>query len=146
MDNRLSHCHAQYWLMAILCLSLGCQRGFTIVPVKGVVRYHGKPLAFGSVKFQPVNGLAARGDIQADGSFRLTTFEPDDGAVVGNHQVRITCYASEEGRSGGPSDEHTSGKSLIPDRYLSFRTSGLTARVTRSGDNFFEFNLSDADE
>jgi alpha-acetolactate decarboxylase len=39
-------------------------------------------------------GKAAKGEVSEDGSFRLTTFDTFDGAVVGRHRV---SYESPEG-------------------------------------------------
>jgi hypothetical protein len=60
------------------------------VPVKGVVTYKGKPLTRGTVVFEPDSGREAHGGIQPDGSFVLTTFVADDGAMPGTHRVAVT--------------------------------------------------------
>jgi hypothetical protein len=49
-------------------------------------------LAGATVTFLPVNekeGRAAGGRTQADGSFRLTTFKIDDGALPGQYRVTV---------------------------------------------------------
>jgi hypothetical protein len=62
-----------------------------LIPVKGRVAYKGKPLTKGMITFVPDGyGREARGDIQSDGSFVLTTFKPGDGVVAGEHRVTIT--------------------------------------------------------
>ncbi|MEX2308963.1 MAG: hypothetical protein WD738_15285 [Pirellulales bacterium] len=55
-----------------------------------------KPLFQGNVRFAPIAkedgqkvGRPAFGKIQSDGTFRLTTVEPNDGAVVGEHWVTV---------------------------------------------------------
>lgn len=61
------------------------------VPVKGKVTYKGKPLTRGEIMFHPVSGtMFAHGTINGDGSFRLTTFTPGDGAAVGSHRVSLS--------------------------------------------------------
>ncbi|MDG3007833.1 hypothetical protein [Paludisphaera mucosa] len=82
--------------LAAALLAAGCggsssqpPAGIT-VPAKGVVTYKGKPLAQGTVVFEPDAGREAHGAIQADGSFVLTTFAKDDGAVPGLHRVAVT--------------------------------------------------------
>ena len=127
----------------LLLLSLlgGCQRGPKIVPVRGTVTYQGKPLRTGSVIFQPAMGQPASGIIQSDGTFVLSTRKEGDGATVGPHKVKITCY---ESRPQVPGGEPMLGKLLIPDRYIYFDRSGLTAEVVAGNDNNnFTFELTD---
>jgi len=101
----------------------GC--GVRTVPVEGKVLYRGKPLEFGSVMFQPEKGPTARGTIQPDGTFRLSTYREGDGAIPGAHQGQITCF--EQQRPGfAPDPKHEPGlsKPLIPPKYNRFDTSG----------------------
>jgi hypothetical protein len=74
----------------------GCgKESFDVAPVHGVVSVDGKPLFQGKVMFAPMAkgeqnpGKPGWGDIASDGSFRLTTFKKNDGAVVGDHWVTI---------------------------------------------------------
>src|SRR5262245_46771168 len=60
------------------------------VPVKGKVTFKGQPVTQGTVVFEPDGGREAHGEIQPDGSFMLTTFNKDDGAVPGTHRVAVT--------------------------------------------------------
>jgi hypothetical protein len=121
----------------------GCDSGPKVVPVSGKVLYHGKPLQFGTVMFQPPTGQPAIGEIRPDGTFSLSTFRPNDGAVVGKHKVRIACYESQRG--GGPKGpgEQSLGKLLIPQRYTLFDQSGLTAEVREDSNEPFVFELTD---
>lgn len=107
----------------------GCGRRPPLAPVSGRVTLDGKPLEFGSVMIQPSAGPAARGTIRPDGGFTVGTFAPGDGAIVGPATVRVACY--EQQRPGTPAQpgEPTLGKSLIPEKYTQFETSGITATV-----------------
>jgi hypothetical protein len=75
----------------------GCNRSsFELAPVHGKVTIDNKPLFQGKVMFAPVakgngvnSGKPAWGNIQPDGTFRLTTYKNDDGAIVGEHWVTI---------------------------------------------------------
>ena len=59
------------------------------VPVKGTVTYQGKPLTGGTIKFEPEGaGREAYGQIKPDGTYVLSTYKPDDGAVLGPHRRR----------------------------------------------------------
>ena len=62
-------------------------------PVSGHVTRRGQPLTEGTINFQPVEaskGRAATGAIQSDGSYTLTTKDPDDGALAGDYRVIIS--------------------------------------------------------
>src|SRR5438067_1061279 len=70
--------------VALLCLlgAAGCGSG--LYPVRGKVTYpDGKPVTEGMVVFESKSEEArvtARGEIQSDGSFALSTHKPGDGA------------------------------------------------------------------
>jgi hypothetical protein len=97
----------------------------SLLPVKGSVTYKGKPLTKGSIRFEPEGyGRPAKGQIQSDGSFVLTTAAEGDGVVAGSHRVAITGL----------------DKPLANDRalkkYFSLNTSGLTAEVDKEHTEF----------
>ena len=60
-----------------------------------VVFPDGKPMQGGNVEFRAVNKTpagdnpVARGEIQSDGTFELSTFRPGDGAVEGEHLALV---------------------------------------------------------
>lgn len=106
----------------------GCSQTPAVVPVTGKVLYNGKPLPFGTVMFQPEQGQAAQGEIQPDGSFQLSTYGPNDGAVPGHHKVSVRCFSNQKaGADGG--DAGAPGRLLIPQQYTRFGMSGLSADV-----------------
>ncbi|MFO0791362.1 MAG: hypothetical protein U0805_18025 [Pirellulales bacterium] len=140
--GRLSPRAAFIWLA--LCGALvGCKPGdrADVVPVSGKVLLEGQPLKFGSITFQPMRGQPASGTIGPDGSFTLSTYRPGDGAAVGQHRVKITCYTSQDpaAKKDGPSE--SLGESLIPQQYTSSDTSGLTVAVLSGGNGPFVFEL-----
>ncbi len=64
-----------------------------VYPTEGVVLFEGKP-AFGArVTLVPKDGTAGRfqptGTVGHDGTFKLTTFQPNDGAPAGSYRVSI---------------------------------------------------------
>jgi hypothetical protein len=130
--------------LAVLLAAAGCASDrLPTAPVEGKVLYHGKPLEFGGVLVQPTSGPPARGTIQPDGTFRLSTYRDGDGAVLGQHAVQITCYDNQ--RPGGTLDtskEPGVGKSLIPAKYARHDTSG-ERREVRQENNSFTFELTD---
>jgi hypothetical protein len=92
----------------------------------------GKPLAGGRVEFSPVQnalGPAARGQIQPDGSFQLSTYGQNDGTVEGEHVALVVPPLPEGGLEG----MKTIPMPIDP-RFTQFSTSGLKFTVTREPD------------
>jgi hypothetical protein len=118
----------------LVCLA-GCRRGPKIVPVSGKVLYKGNSLTSGVVMFQPDSGPLARGTIEPDGSFRLTTKTAGDGCTVGRCQIRVACTEpqSEDAWARAAEVEPPTAKSLIPRRYAHFGSSGLVEEVREGG-------------
>ncbi len=95
----------RFWLVSGVCLALviGCQRGTGgrpgTVPVAGKVTYKGKPVAGAQVTFMAKQGgaRAAGGTTDPQGNYKLTTFESNDGAVLGAHTVTISKAAPVAG-------------------------------------------------
>ncbi|HTN74543.1 MAG TPA: hypothetical protein VL096_04825, partial [Pirellulaceae bacterium] len=113
--------------VCLFVMLVGCDRGPARAPVRRKVLLDGKPLTFGSVMFQPPGGQPSRADIQADGTFVMDTPGAGPGSVVGPNQIRVTCYSNQDPSAVvDPNREPGAGKSLIPEKYNDFNTSGLT--------------------
>jgi len=102
------------------------------------------------VVFAPDNqGRVAEGTTDANGRFELTTFKPGDGALVAKHGVAVIARGPAKPPAPGspaalmPDEYEAIGEPLIPQKYFTAATSGLTAEVTADGDNSFEFSLTD---
>ena len=99
-----------------------------------VVFSNGTPLKGGWIIFEsPEQGLAARGVIDTNGTFRLGTYEQFDGAVAGKQLVAITPatpdgYDPDKGRANP----------LIHQRFTHMDTSGLEYEVIPDGKNHFK--------
>jgi hypothetical protein len=132
------------WTAGAACVlvSAGCGGDrLATAPAEGKVLYQGKPLEFGYVEFQPEAGPNATAMIEADGTFRLSTYGEGDGAVIGEHRVRISCVETQ--RPGAPpASEGSPTGWLIPEKYGRPAESGLTATVREENDPFV-FELSD---
>jgi hypothetical protein len=104
--------------------------------VSGRVTYQGKPLGFGRVLFFHPSGHAAGANIAADGAFTVSAYQ-------GNNNVSVECYDYQ--RPGSKTQRSLMGndKSLIPGRYLSHGTSGLTFEVEPGENKKAEFTLKD---
>lgn len=131
-------------LTCLLIATAGCKDKPAVVPVSGRVTYQGKPVPFGTVMFQhTTGGQPAAGQIQSDGSYSLQTFNAGPGARVGPSLVRITSF--EGNNTANPktlgSGEVVLGKSLLPQKYGAFGSSGLQVEVKAEGEQKFDFNL-----
>lgn len=129
---------------------MGCkkQQLHTIVPVSGTVMYNGKPLQFGTIMFQPEAGQFATGTIQADGTFQMKIPGEGNGAAVGKNSVCISCLENDNPevmnkfKSSSQASEFYPGKSLIPLKYRSCDTSGITVEVLPDGNDSVIINLT----
>src|SRR5262245_18285450 len=120
-DVRLSRLVFTFQLFAIT----GC--GGSTTPVNGRVKFkdarHVSLLAGDEVAFEPGEGkTSAVGHIGPDGSFKLSTFGADDGAIPGSYRVAITPPTS-------PDPDKPPQKPQLPPMYASFDTSGLTVEI-----------------
>ena len=128
----LSKRRAKLVALLVICGLSGCGPAQPqIAPTAGTVKFHGKPLEHGTVVFHPPGGTpTAQGQIQADGSFLLTTFKADDGAVVGQNTVTVEVLG--EGHAPSP----------IPAKYRTPHASPLKVEVV-PGENHFALELQD---
>jgi len=127
-------------------------------PIKGKVTYKGAPVPHGTVNFLPTKpppeGRAATGEIK-DGAYSLTTLGDFDGALPGDYKVAIVALdidmasAAASKEQGGMVHQGDAAfqkatkaaKQLIPAKYGTGETSGLTAKV--DGAKTFDFDLKD---
>ena len=119
-------------VLVLLALLLSGCYGSGIYPVEGRVNWRdGTPatdLAGSNITFENAEKkTSSQGRIQADGSFRLTTLEDNDGAPDGEHTVLIM----EVGRkSAGGEDPTLMAPGKVDTKYLTPATSDLRAKVT----------------
>lgn len=131
-------------LIALAAIAGGCKRNPRVVPVSGIVYYNDKPLPYGTIMFQPDKGQPAAGEIQPDGTFKLSSYGPDDGAVPGQHSVSVSCYEGQRpsAANSGQQGDGSLGKLMIPLRYTRLASSGLTAEVKNEPGQTVEFRLT----
>lgn len=120
-DNRL----LVFSLLALIAWTGGCSSRSTH-PVNGKVVYSdGSPatdLLGHTVSFDcPEHKVGASGEIQSDGTFRVGTFENDDGAMAGKHQVAISAPL--------PPLDAPAPPRLIDKKYGDMSTSGLAVEI-----------------
>ncbi|MCI0455903.1 MAG: hypothetical protein L0Z62_02845 [Gemmataceae bacterium] len=126
--------------VAALLLSAIAGCGSGLHPVRGKVTLDdGKPLTKGLVIFEGKQGektVMARGVIQTDGSYRLSTHTPGDGAPPGKYRVLIAPMEDVD----APDNER---RLAFDSRYTDFNTSGLEFEV-QAGDNDIPIRLARA--
>jgi hypothetical protein len=142
---------------------LGCNQSAAppTYPVRGTVTYQGKPLTGAAVAFM-ADGASrvATGKTDDTGSFQLTTFQENDGAVPGSHVITVKKYQTDPPAlpvappdgSVSPADEAKytaamarwleTAKIAVPKKYTDQRTSDLRQEVV-AGENVFEITLVD---
>jgi hypothetical protein len=110
-------------------------------PVTGQVTYRGQAVTSGIVLLTPESsGHAATGNLEKDGSFRLTTFRKDDGAVPGKYRVAVQVFPAEG--AGLPGAEFAGKKPTVPQKYMSAASSDLIAEI-KAGENNLDLPLKD---
>lgn len=110
----------------------------------GVVKLAGKPVPDATVQFKPEKGRPATGKTNAQGEFSLTTFNTNDGALEGRHQVTVTASVAEQVVSNTPEDlkKIDEAAKAVPAKYGDPKTSGLVNTVEKDGKNFFTIELN----
>jgi hypothetical protein len=110
------------------------------VPARGkVLLPSGQPLRGGRIQFNRLDppNVDAFGDVATDGSFTLTTYQPDDGAVPGRYVVTISPYNYKH-KSGNPVKLESAAQ--IPAKYLEADTSKLEVEIA-DRENVLEVKL-----
>jgi hypothetical protein len=110
-------------LIAFLVLAqFGCGGKDQPVKLEGAVTLDGEPVEGAIVSFLPDEGGGrfAHGMTAKDGSFQLTTYKPDDGALPGDYRVTVTLIPDDDdedegkGKEEAPADEKAvDGKQMM---------------------------------
>jgi hypothetical protein len=128
----------RHWLFPAIVTALvlaGCQHGPSMpaaVPVKGqVLLPGGAPLRGGRLNFYPkdpsgLGGIEPFADVGQDGTFTVTTYQENDGAIPGSYVVTIEPV-NYRAKGGNPAPLANAGQ--IPKKYQDKGTSDLTAEV-----------------
>jgi hypothetical protein len=125
-----AHCLSPLAAGSLVCCALliaGCDDRPKRVPIAGTVYIDGKPVPKAEIRVIPSNGRSAQAVTDAEGRFKLYTFDYDkfDGAILGEHPLEIRAA---ENVPGGK-------RYLIPKKYFSAATSGQTLKVEKPDDN-----------
>ena len=140
-------------LFGTMLFTAGCNTGPETAQVSGVVSFDGEKVPEGTISFYPVaGGRPASGQIQSDGTYKLSTFDPGDGALLGDHKVAIESkkvtnaapqpksLQEEIANPGAGATANPSVSWIVPEKYAAVATSGLTATVSE-GENEVNFTL-----
>jgi hypothetical protein len=99
-----------------------------LFPVEGKIYFSGKPAANAHVWLQPVESSKdprPHGVVQADGTFKLSTYGKEDGAPAGAY--RPTVIWTKPSKFKGDHE----GESLLPPHYQDPKESGLPILVIK---------------
>lgn len=135
-------------MLVTLVTFVGCgPKGRELVPVTGTVKYSDGSPPQGEVmvvRFEPLSlasggapdplSKAASGAIQSDGSFKLQTINPGDGAFPGDYKVTFTIKAKYTAES----------PSLVAQQFTSGATSPLSATVKSGESKSYDFVIEKA--
>lgn len=125
---------------------VGCSSEKKTHVVQGkVVFSDGTPVQFGDVETLSVDQrINARGKIDKDGSFTLTTYVEGDGAVVGDHKAVIVQMSGSPLMAMAKMEtvQHSHGHDLGA-KYRSYDTSGLGFSVEAGKVNEVTFVIDD---
>jgi len=158
MKDNTIHLFIAVFLVGIVSV-IGCGKARLpgLTKCEGTVIWNGKPVEGAFVAFSPRNnsdGRSAGGATDANGKFKATTLDDNDGIMPGEYVVTITKMA--ETREGGPevgdpTDSRTNrGRHvpetitqthLIPQVYANRETSGLSATISSKGSKDLLFEL-----
>ncbi len=126
-----------------LATVISCESGEPpTYPTSGrVVLQNGQPVQAGSIEFSPVEGgSAARGRIESDGRFTLTTGNRA-GAIAGAHRIVIVQMTLGDVPASHAVKHRTS---IVHKKYARFESSGLN-RTVEPGDNDFLITVDSAE-
>jgi hypothetical protein len=131
-------------MIAAMSITVGCGSSEVVGRVDGRITVAGEPLDHGTVVFQNVQttiGILA--PIGEDGKYHVRTYK-HDGLSPGDYQVAIQPQEIATGTPSmiAPPNTQKKHKSVIPAKYQSTSTSGLTATVKLGANPPFDFDLT----
>lgn len=125
----------------LVSLSACGNKGPVLYPVRGTVLINGQPAKDVNIMFSPVTPtevggvpLSPSGVTEEDGSFRLMSFKPGDGAPAGDYQVTVSYPMNRF-------NKHLSGIDRLKGKFSNPKTSGLTAKVEARSNDIPAFDL-----
>lgn len=126
-------------MLLLFATLVGCMgSGNPVGKVSGKVTLNGEPVSQASVMFEPVDGgRSSFGMTDADGMYQLTYMQENDGALVGQHTVRITTQRGAKRDDRGQITQ-PGMKEKFPPEYNTESTQQVTVE---SGSNEINFEV-----
>jgi hypothetical protein len=121
-------------LLAFGLTCVGCNNGkLKTYPLQGeVVFANGKPVRMGTIETKSVqHGVQATGSISKDGTFQLTTYSENDGAVEGDHRCVLVQFIQAESIP----NYRPSTLGVVHRRHSSYATSDLAFTISKTSEN-----------
>ena len=120
--TNISRIAATGLLLVYVASAAGCGDGRPQrVPVSGTVLIDGAPVPYGFVTFAPAKGRTASGQLDKEGHFTLTSYEPGDGTLLGTQRVAVLARESIS---------ETKAKWHAPKKYGDYNSSGIVVEIT----------------
>ena len=137
-------------LFAILLSGCGSSDHPELQRVQGRVLHFDEPVVDAFVAFYSEDSKrVATGQTDDQGNFYLSTYEDNDGTVVGEHTVTVTKTSAPTDDSQLSMDEAVTAvrrpaktRQLLPAQYASAESSPLRFTVTEDGPNEFTIELN----
>jgi len=153
-------------LLLSVCLTVlvgfvGCERespreGPQMVEVTGTITLDGEPVEGAHIGFSPeTSGPAAFAVSDKRGRYELRTRDPGDGAIPGKYGISATKEISEGGmefesqaaleayvQEHGERPPPRRTINMLPEKYSTKKTSGLTAEINVAKKNRFDLELT----
>jgi len=132
------------WLcacLAVVVFASGCGNGrLKVYPVTGQILVDGKPADGAFVVFHPQDGgkdaPRPSATTEADGTFRLTTYDTGDGAPAGTYRVTIVWRPRPKNHLEGDKPDR------LKERYAVEANSKITANIEKAATNLEPFQLT----
>ena len=137
-----------YVVLLVFCLCIaGCKdRGPGLKAATGTVTLDGKPLIGAEVEFHPESAASSSyGKTDESGNFSLAYSTGKAGAALGKHRVVIIGGSTDAASATSAPVANTATDreevAIAFDQMPKTHSNNLSAEVTASGPNHFEFNL-----
>jgi hypothetical protein len=128
---------------AVLAGCGGLEPPEPVFPVSGEVFVKGRPADGAVVTFFKEGADLTAGQpsatVQPDGSFKLTSYLPEDGAAEGEYRISLSWREA----IGGSLSDPEYGPEKLPKKYLSPESSGLQASVSPTTNTLPAFEIKD---
>jgi hypothetical protein len=135
------------YAFALTCAVLltGCGGGadhLKVVPIAGVVKYKGSPVADADIVFYPEKGPVGSAKSDAKGAFQIKT-NGQSGGLAGKSKVTVSA---PQNSAIPPSDGRAmefANKSTVPSKYSSESTTDLSVDIASGGNRELQLELKD---